>query len=692
MYSQLDTMASHRKAVDSHLRDIVVDVLRHRVPVAIAQQRRDSEFGMFSPVQHVEWTPDSYGLSNASKEGEVSPPDRALHSQSPSSVGRQEQAYFGKSTSADTTSRIYSGRSASSVQQANDNMQSVGPASEYSSRHPRSARTPSPPSTIVRDTLVDAHKAEMERMASRLGDLESENKELRSALISISSELKLLRSARELQERAAVADVQVRQHDSTPQAPARASSPSQEIDRHQEPNRHSTAPRERMRSSTISSYRNSSSLSPFHLHQGYQNSRFAPPHDAALPSSSSSSCSASVESPSATSVDQSDDSRGSGASIGPPPPPPPPPPHPAATSPFVPEKSKTPAVENQTTFDSVLQDEVANSQQEGEQAPVPANPFLNFPTLPHVFDELISTEKNYVSILDAIKTQFLEPLRGTDILTQDQVSSIFGQIEILLRINKEFLDDLIKGRGDNSIVRAINARIPSLKLYTAYINGYMAQMDAISRLKKKNSRFFRFIAQAEKHPSCRNNTLESLLITPIQRIPRYELLIKELVKHSDESYVDYKDLLKAKDSIHQVAAYCNEKKREAEGRLRLVQLQTELKLKDLVQPHRGLIREASCTNSSSDSIQIVLMTDVLLHVDVSANKKLFLPLISCAASSTDSGFLQVSSAKHGIKIKLATQEETTEWLALLNETIAACIDRARKSLPSSSFAGASVAD
>jgi hypothetical protein len=36
--------------------------------------------------------------------------------------------------------------------------------------------------------------------------------------------------------------------------------------------------------------------------------------------------------------------------------------------------------------------------------------------------------------------------------------------------------------------------------------------------------------EAEQNPRCNGLTLISFLIMPIQRIPRYELLLKELIK------------------------------------------------------------------------------------------------------------------------------------------------------------------
>jgi len=41
--------------------------------------------------------------------------------------------------------------------------------------------------------------------------------------------------------------------------------------------------------------------------------------------------------------------------------------------------------------------------------------------------------------------------------------------------------------------------------------------------------------------------LESYLVKPVQRLPKYPLLIKDLLKHTDQDHPDYENLQKAYD-------------------------------------------------------------------------------------------------------------------------------------------------
>nr|KAJ3419148.1 guanine nucleotide exchange factor 9 [Polyrhizophydium stewartii] len=65
-------------------------------------------------------------------------------------------------------------------------------------------------------------------------------------------------------------------------------------------------------------------------------------------------------------------------------------------------------------------------------------------------------------------------------------------------------------------------------------------------------------------PECRGMDLSSFLLKPIQRICKYPLLLRELIKHTHEKHSDYDALSSALKEISDVVEYVNEKRREFE--------------------------------------------------------------------------------------------------------------------------------
>jgi len=89
--------------------------------------------------------------------------------------------------------------------------------------------------------------------------------------------------------------------------------------------------------------------------------------------------------------------------------------------------------------------------------------------------------------------------------------------------------------------------------------------------------------------------LEGYLLLPVQRIPRYRLLLEELLRSTPPSY-EYVDdpLERGLSEISCLANNMNEGKRESESRRKLVRWQSRIKGKfpsPLVQPHRRLIMD-----------------------------------------------------------------------------------------------------
>ncbi|KAH9835614.1 uncharacterized protein C8Q71DRAFT_762768 [Rhodofomes roseus] len=104
-----------------------------------------------------------------------------------------------------------------------------------------------------------------------------------------------------------------------------------------------------------------------------------------------------------------------------------------------------------------------------------------------------------------------------------------------------------------------------------------------------------YLKRCRMNPRHSQLNLEGYLLLPVQRIPRYRLLLDDLVKSSPPMY-DYLDnpLERAYEAISSLATGMNEGKRESESRRRLVLWQARIRGKfpsPLVQPHRRLIMD-----------------------------------------------------------------------------------------------------
>ncbi|KAJ7225815.1 hypothetical protein GGX14DRAFT_531499 [Mycena pura] len=123
--------------------------------------------------------------------------------------------------------------------------------------------------------------------------------------------------------------------------------------------------------------------------------------------------------------------------------------------------------------------------------------------------------------------------------------------------------------------------------------GAASGMPLLSTSQRKRLRAY--LKRCRLSPRHSQLNLEGYLLLPVQRIPRYRLLLEELLRSTPPTY-EYMDdpLDRSLAEISLLANNMNEGKREAESRRKLVQWQSRIRGKfpsPLVQPHRRLIMD-----------------------------------------------------------------------------------------------------
>eukprot|EP01125_Pyxidicula_operculata_P022085 TRINITY_DN8872_c0_g1_i1.p1 TRINITY_DN8872_c0_g1~~TRINITY_DN8872_c0_g1_i1.p1 ORF type:complete len:791 (-),score=127.67 TRINITY_DN8872_c0_g1_i1:54-2426(-) len=224
----------------------------------------------------------------------------------------------------------------------------------------------------------------------------------------------------------------------------------------------------------------------------------------------------------------------------------------------------------------------------------------------NILKEIINTERTYVKSVNTIVKVFLLPLResakhSNPIVSIETLNSLFGPIESLAAVNTAFLNNLeslnVNDCKSSTFKLSTNflQLVPQLDVYTSYVNNYEISMKTLSEARKSKS-FREYEALAMNTPTVELAEICDYLITPIQRIPRYILLLKEYRKAMSESHSDYVQIGEAIDQLSQVTKNLNDSKREAENLTRLVALEsmvffnTDVK-KSIVTPDRIVVCE-----------------------------------------------------------------------------------------------------
>ncbi|XP_048575311.1 uncharacterized protein LOC5520664 isoform X3 [Nematostella vectensis] len=187
-------------------------------------------------------------------------------------------------------------------------------------------------------------------------------------------------------------------------------------------------------------------------------------------------------------------------------------------------------------------------------------------------EELLTSEMSYFSGLNMLISNYLSPLRESHIISDDDIKRIFSNVESLAFISKEMVSKLqsrlAKWDVNTTIIGDVLLEMFSyLKLFEPYFNSRNKGNEVKAKLEKNNEKF-RLISTR----TINGQTLNSLLLMPIQRIPRYELLLKELVKRTDESHPDYGNLKEAQAKAQKAAAELNEHIRRIENESKIIEV------------------------------------------------------------------------------------------------------------------------
>ncbi|KAF9982608.1 hypothetical protein BGZ75_005924 [Mortierella antarctica] len=165
---------------------------------------------------------------------------------------------------------------------------------------------------------------------------------------------------------------------------------------------------------------------------------------------------------------------------------------------------------------------------------------------------------------------------------------------------------------------------PFLKMYSNYVKTYTSALTHINECMSRNDRFAEFIKTTAKRPECKNLDFQSYLMLPVQRIPRYRMLLESLLRHTPEDHPDHRKLQSAFKSMEHTANFVNETIRQHEMFGEMVDLQSKITglAEPLVAPGRALLKRGNVWKVCRRNVQlrvIILLSDCILWTSPSMN-------------------------------------------------------------------------
>ncbi|KAK2843217.1 hypothetical protein Q7C36_011432 [Tachysurus vachellii] len=191
--------------------------------------------------------------------------------------------------------------------------------------------------------------------------------------------------------------------------------------------------------------------------------------------------------------------------------------------------------------------------------------------------EIIETERTYVMDLQSIVEDYLAHIIDTSHLPikPEQVSSLFGNIEVIYEFNSELLQSLeMCDSYPVAIACCFVEKSEYFDIYTQYCTNYPNSVATLTECMRNKTlaKFFRDRQASLQH----SLPLGAYLLKPVQRILKYHLLLQEIAKHFDPEEEGYDIVEDAIVTMTGVAWYINDMKRKHEHAVRLQEIQSLL--------------------------------------------------------------------------------------------------------------------
>ncbi|XP_029290483.1 LOW QUALITY PROTEIN: FYVE, RhoGEF and PH domain-containing protein 4a [Cottoperca gobio] len=311
-----------------------------------------------------------------------------------------------------------------------------------------------------------------------------------------------------------------------------------------------------------------------------------------------------------------------------------------------------------------------------------------------IASELLHTEKAYVARLNLLDQVFCVKLmeeanKGT--FPVDVVKNIFSNIVSIHTFHSQFLlPDLEKRMGEWASTPRIGDILqkltPFLKMYAEYVKNFDKAMELLKQWTDRSPQFKAIIQEIQSQEACGSLTLQHHMLEPVQRVPRYEMLLKDYLKKLPQDDPDRRDSEKSLEIIATAATHSNSAIRKSENLKKLMEIYEMLgEEEDIVNPSNEFIKEGhilklAARNTSAMERYLFLFNNMLLYcvpkfslggTKYSVRTRIGIDGMKVLETTNDDypHTFQVSGKERMLELQASTNQDKADWIKAFQRTI-----------------------
>ncbi|KAM6936762.1 FYVE, RhoGEF and PH domain-containing protein 4a isoform 2-T2 [Xenentodon cancila] len=312
----------------------------------------------------------------------------------------------------------------------------------------------------------------------------------------------------------------------------------------------------------------------------------------------------------------------------------------------------------------------------------------------NIASELLHTEKAYVARLNLLDQVFCAKLmeeanKGT--FPVDVVKNIFSNISSINTFHSQFLlPDLEKRMGEWALTPRIGDILqkltPFLKMYAEYVKNFDKAMELLKQWTDRSPQFKAIIQEIQSQEVCGCLTLQHHMLEPVQRVPRYEMLLKDYLKKLPQDDPDRRDAEKSLEIIGTAATHSNSAIRKSENLKKLLEIYEMLgEEEDIVHPSNEFIKEGhilklAARNTSAMERYLFLFNNMLLYCvpkfslgapKYTVRTRIGIDGMKVLETVNDDypNTFQVSGKERTLELQASSEQDKADWIKAFRQTI-----------------------
>ncbi|KAM9328167.1 FYVE, RhoGEF and PH domain-containing protein 4-like [Pholidichthys leucotaenia] len=311
----------------------------------------------------------------------------------------------------------------------------------------------------------------------------------------------------------------------------------------------------------------------------------------------------------------------------------------------------------------------------------------------NIANELLQTERAYVArlhLLDQVFCSRLTEEAGRGSFPPDVIRNIFSNISSIYSFHSQFLlpdlEHCIHHWWDSpGLGKVLVQHAPFLRMYADYIKNFDQALELVRMWTERSSAFRNIIQDIQSQEVCGHLTLQHHMLEPVQRVPRYELLLKDYLKKLPEDSPDYELAQRSLESISMAATHSNSAIHKAESLKQLLEIYEMVGEEEVVNPANEFLREGrllklAARNASAMERHLFLFNSFLLCCSPKFSLVGQRLTVRCRigvdgmqvhqTTNEDHPYtFQVSGKEKTLELQASSEQDRDEWIKVIQEAI-----------------------